>query len=183
MDWALAAPIPWKADGCHRAGTVHLGGTLSEISASEHAAWDGRLADRPFVLLSQPTLFDPSRAPAGRHVAWGYCHVPGASTVDALDRIEQQIERFAPGFRECVLARSVQTPADIEARNANLVGGDIAAGVSDLRQFFLRPTWRTYSTPVKGLYICSASTPPGVGVHGMCGFHAARRALRDVCGA
>ena len=182
VDWALAAPIPWKADGCHRAGTVHLGGTLSEISASEQAAWDGRIADRPFVLLSQPTLFDPSRAPAGRHVAWGYCHVPGASTVDMLDRIEQQIERFAPGFRECVLARSVQTPADIEAHNANLVGGDIAAGVSDLRQFFLRPTWRTYSTPVKGLYICSASTPPGVGVHGMCGYHAARRALRDVFG-
>jgi len=183
VDWALAAPIPWQADACRRAGTVHVGGALSEISASEQAAWDGRMADRPFVLLSQPTLFDPSRAPAGRHVAWGYCHVPGASTVDALDRIERQIERFAPGFRDCVLARSVQTPADIEARNTNLVGGDIAAGVSDLRQFFLRPTWRTYSTPVKGLYLCSASTPPGVGVHGMCGYHAARRALRDVFGA
>jgi phytoene dehydrogenase-like protein len=180
VDWALAAPIPWTADGCRRAGTLHLGGTLSEIIASEHAAWNGRIADRPFVLLSQPTLFDPSRAPAGRHVAWGYCHVPGASTVDALDRIERQIERFAPGFRGRVLARSVQTPADIEAHNANLVDGDIAAGVPDLRQFFLRPTWRTYSTPVKGLYICSASTPSG---HGMCGYHAARRALRDVLGA
>jgi phytoene dehydrogenase-like protein len=182
VDWALAAPIPWKAEECRRAGTLHLGGTLNEINASENAAWEGRIADRPFVLLSQPTLFDPTRAPAGRHVAWGYCHVPGASTIDMLERIERQIERFAPGFRDCVLARSVQTPADIEAHNANLVGGDIGAGVSDLRQFFLRPTWQTYSTPLKGLYICSASTPPGVGVHGMCGYHAARRALHDIFG-
>jgi phytoene dehydrogenase-like protein len=182
VDWALAAPIPWKAEECRRAGTLHLGGTLTEISASETAAWEGRIADRPFVLLSQPTLFDSTRAPAGRHVAWGYCHVPGASTVDMLERIEGQIERFAPGFRDCVLARSVRTPADIEAHNANLVGGDIAAGVSDLRQFFVRPTWQTYSTPRKGLYICSASTPPGVGVHGMCGYHAARRALHDIFG-
>ena len=182
VDWALAAPIPWKAEECRRAGTLHLGGTLTEISASETAAWEGRISDRPFVLLSQPTLFDSTRAPAGRHVAWGYCHVPGASTVDMLERIERQIERFAPGFRDCVLARSVQTPADIEAHNANLVGGDIAAGVSDLRQFFVRPTWQTYSTPRKGLYICSASTPPGVGVHGMCGYHAARRALHDIFG-
>jgi phytoene dehydrogenase-like protein len=183
VDWALAAPIPWKAAACRRAGTLHLGGTLAEIAASEHAAWHGRITDRPFVILSQPTLFDPSRAPAGKHVAWGYCHVPGASTVDMLDRLERQIERFAPGFRDCVLARSIATPADIEARNANLVGGDIAAGVMDLRQYFARPTWRHYATPVKGLYICSASTPPGVGVHGMCGYHAARRALHDVFGA
>jgi phytoene dehydrogenase-like protein len=182
VDWALAAPIPWKAGECRRAGTLHLGGTFDEIAASETAACAGRIADRPFVVFSQPTLFDPSRAPAGKHVAWGYCHVPRASTADMLDRVEQQIERFAPGFRDCILARSVLTPLDIEAHNANLVGGDIAAGVIDLRQFFTRPTWRNYSTPVKGLYICSASTPPGVGVHGMCGYYAARRALRDVFG-
>jgi phytoene dehydrogenase-like protein len=182
IDWALASPIPWKAAECRRAGTLHLGGTLNEIAASEKAAWEGQIADRPFVLLSQPTLFDPSRAPAGKHVAWGYCHVPAASTVNMLDHVEQQIERFAPGFRDCVLARSVMRPADIEAHNANLVGGDIAAGVTDLRQFFTRPTWRNYSTPVKGLYLCSASTPPGVGVHGMCGYYAAKRALKDVFG-
>jgi phytoene dehydrogenase-like protein len=183
VDWALAAPIPWKADECRRAGTLHLGGTLSEITASEKGAWEGNIVDRPFVLLSQPTLFDPSRAPSGKHVAWGYCHVPGASTVNMLDRVEHQIERFAPGFRDRVLARSVRTPADIEAHNANLVGGDIGAGVTDLRQFFTRPTWRTYSTPVKGFYICSASTPPGVGVHGMCGYYAATLALKQVFGA
>jgi phytoene dehydrogenase-like protein len=183
VDWALAAPIPWKAAACRRAGTLHLGGTLGEIAASEQAVWNGRIADRPFVLLSQPTLFDPSRAPVNQHVAWGYCHVPAGSTANVLDRIEQQIERFAPGFRDCVLARSITTPAGIEAHNANLVGGDIAAGVMDLRQYFARPTWRHYSTPVKGLYICSASTPPGVGVHGMCGYYAAKRALHDVFGA
>jgi phytoene dehydrogenase-like protein len=183
VDWALAAPIPWTAEPCRRAGTLHLGGSLDEIALSEQAAWSGRMADRPFVLLSQPTVFDPSRAPDGKHVAWGYCHVPAGSPVNMLDRIERQIERFAPGFRDCVLARSIMTPADIEARNANLVGGDIGSGVTDLRQFFTRPTWRNYSTPVKGLYICSASTPPGVGVHGMCGYHAARRALRDIFGA
>jgi phytoene dehydrogenase-like protein len=182
VDWALAAPIPWRADECRRAGTVHLGGTLNEIAAAETAAWEGRIADRPFVLLSQPTQFDPTRAPVGKHVAWGYCHVPAASTANMLDRLELQIERFAPGFRDCILARSVSTPADIEARNPNLVGGDIAAGATDLRQFFTRPTWRNYSTPVKGVYICSASTPPGVGVHGMCGYYAAKRALKDVFG-
>jgi phytoene dehydrogenase-like protein len=183
VDWALAAPIPWQADECRRAGTVHLGGTLNEIAASEKGAWEGRIVDRPFVLLSQPTLFDPSRAPIGKQVVWGYCHVPGASTVNMLDRVEQQIERFAPGFRDRVLARSIMTPADIEAHNANLVGGDIAAGVTDLRQFFARPTWRNYATPVKGLYICSASTPPGVGVHGMCGYYAATLALKQVFAA
>ena len=182
VDWALDAPIPWKSEPCRRAGTVHLGGTLNEIAMSESEVWQGRIVDRPFVLLSQPTVFDASRAPAGKHVAWGYCHVPAASTVDMLDRIERQIERFAPGFRDRVLARSIMTPAAIEAHNANLVGGDIAGGVSDLRQFFTRPTWRNYSTPVKGLYICSASTPPGVGVHGMCGYHAATRALKEVFG-
>jgi len=179
-DWALAEPIPWRSADCRRAGTLHLGGTTKEIAAAEQAAWNGQIPDRPFVLLSQPTIFDPSRAPAGKHVAWGYCHVPSASNVDMLERIERQIERFAPGFRELVLARAVTTPAEIEANNANLVGGDIAAGVTDVRQFFSRPTWRNYATPVQGLYICSASTPPGVGVHGMCGYHAATLALKDM---
>jgi phytoene dehydrogenase-like protein len=177
VDWALAEPIPWTASACRRAGTLHLGGTLNEIAASERDAASGRVSERPYVLLSQPTLFDSSRAPANRHVAWGYCHVPLGSTVDMLERIEGQIERFAPGFRERVLARAVMAPADIEAQNANLVGGDIGAGVMDLRQFFTRPTWRNYATPVEGLYLCSASTPPGVGVHGMCGYHAATVAL------
>jgi len=132
------------------------------------------------VLVSQPTLVDASRAPAGCHVAWGYCHVPHASSVDALPRIEGQIERFAPGFRKRILSRSVMRPADIERHNPNFVGGDIASGVVDLWQLFTRPSWREYSTPVRGLYLCSAATPPGVGVHGMCGFHAATRALREV---
>ena len=180
IDWALDAPIPWRAEGCDRAGTLHLGDSMDEIARSERAAWTGAAADRPFVLLSQPTLFDPTRAPAGRHIAWGYCHVPRGATVDMVDRIEAQVERYAPGFRDRILARAVMTPDDIERRNANLVGGDIGAGVSDLRQFFTRPTWREYSTPVKGLYLCSASTPPGVGVHGMCGYFAARRALNEV---
>jgi len=180
VDWALAEPIPWTSSECRNAGTLHLGGRSTEIAASEQTTWDGQIPDRPFVLLSQPTIFDPSRAPAGRHVAWGYCHVPRASTVDMLDRIERQIERFAPGFRERVLARAVTTPAQLEANNANLVGGDISAGVMDLAQIFTRPTWRNYKTPVKGLYICSASTPPGVGVHGMCGYHAATLALRQL---
>jgi phytoene dehydrogenase-like protein len=159
---------------------VHLGSTLEEIAVSERNAWEGRLSDRPFVLLSQPTVVDSSRAPAGRHVAWTYCHVPHASSVDMLPQIERQIERFAPGFRDRVLARSVMPPADIETHNANFVGGDIASGVADLWQLFTRPTWRAYSTPIRGLYLCSASTPPGVGVHGMCGYHAAQRALREV---
>jgi phytoene dehydrogenase-like protein len=180
VDWALDAPIPWRAPDCARAGTVHLGGTLESIARSEADAWNGRLSERPFVLLSQPTLFDPSRAPAGKHTAWGYCHVPHGSGADMLERIEDQIERVAPGFRQRVLARSVMGPADLERHNANLVGGDIGAGVTDLRQFFARPTLRAYSTPARGLYICSASTPPGVGVHGMCGYFAARRALREV---
>lgn len=180
VDWALAAPIPWRNAACANAATVHLGGTLAEIAASERDAWNGRHAERPFVLLAQPTLFDPSRAPAGRHVAWTYCHVPRGSEADMLPRLEQQIERFAPGFRERVLARSVMRPADLERYNANYVGGDIGAGAVDFGQLFTRPTWRTYGTPVRGLYICSAATPPGVGVHGMCGYFAARRALDEV---
>jgi phytoene dehydrogenase-like protein len=179
VDWALAAPIPWPAAECARAGTVHLCGTLDELARSERDAWNGVVSERPFVLLVQPTLFDASRAPEGKHTAWAYCHVPAGSTADMLPRIEAQIERFAPGFRDRVLARSVMNPADIEAHNANLVAGDIGSGVVDLRQFFTRPTWRTYSTPVRGLYICSAATPPGVGVHGMCGYFAAQRAIVD----
>jgi phytoene dehydrogenase-like protein len=180
MDWALDAPIPWRNAACSRAGTVHLGGTLSEIARSEREIWNGGATERPFVLIAQPTVFDPSRAPAGRHVGWAYCHVPHGSTVDMSTRIEQQIERYAPGFRDRILARSVMSPSDLERHNPNLVGGDIAAGVVDLWQLFRRPTWRTYSTPVKGVYICSASTPPGIGVHGMCGYLAAKRALKDV---
>ena len=179
MDWALDAPIPWTAEGCRRAGTVHLGGTLDEIAASERDAWNGRIAERPFVLLSQPTIADPSRAPVGKHVAWAYCHVPSGCREDMLPRIEAQIERFAPGFRDVVLARHVMTPADIERHNPNLVGGDIGAGVTDVRQFVARPTLSWYRTPLDGVYLCSAATPPGVGVHGMCGFHAAEAVLRD----
>jgi phytoene dehydrogenase-like protein len=180
VDWALDGPIPWRAPECARAATVHVGGTLEEIARSDRDAWDGRHSEQPFVLLVQASLFDPSRAPESGQTAWAYCHVPHGSEVDMLSRLEGQIERFAPGFRDRVLARSIMRPADIERRNANLVGGDIGAGVTDLRQFFSRPTWRTYSTPVRGLYICSASTPPGVGVHGMCGYFAARRALAEV---
>src|SRR4030095_6566159 len=180
VDWALDAPIPWRNPRCALAATVHVGGTLREIAVSERACWNGQAPSRPFVLLAQPTLFDPSRAPSGRHVVWTYCHVPSGSTIDMLPRIEQQIERFAPGFRERVLARAVMTPADLERHNANYVGGDIGAGATTLGQLFTRPPWRPYSTPVRGLYICSASTPPGVGVHGMCGYFAAQRALREV---
>ena len=179
VDWALAAPIPWGDPTVARAGTVHLGGTLEEIAASERDAWEGRVSSRPFVLLAQHTLFDPSRAPVGRHTAWSYCHVPHGSSVDMLPAIEQQIERFAPGFRERVLARHVITTADLEQRNPNLVGGDIAMGITDLRQMLVRPTLRWYRTPRRGLYICSAATPPGVGVHGMCGYFAAQAALAD----
>ncbi len=178
VDWALAAPIPWRAQECTRAGTVHLGGSFDEIAASERAAWEVRPHDRPFVLLAQPSLFDSSRAPAGRHTAWAYCHVPNGSAEDMLARVEAQVERFAPGFRECVLARSVMPPAALERHNANLVGGDINGGVQDIFQFFTRPTARLYATPVAGLYLCSSSTPPGGGVHGMCGYFAATWATR-----
>lgn len=180
IDWALDGPIPWSNPDCARAGTVHLGGTFDEIASSERDAWNGSHPERPFVLLSQPTLFDSSRAPRGQHVVWAYCHVPHGSEIDMTPRIEWQIERFAPGFRERVIARAVMRSADIERHNPNYVGGDIAAGASTLGQLFTRPTWRTYATPVRALYICSAATPPGVGVHGMCGYFAARRALREV---
>jgi len=180
VDWALDGPVPWRNPQCARAGMVHVGGTLQEIAMSERASWRGEVSEKPFVLLSQPTLFDPSRAPNGRHVAWTYCHVPRGSAVDMLPALERQIERFAPGFRDRVLARAVMGPAEMERHNANYIGGDIGAGATTIGQLFTRPTWRTYSTPVRGLYLCSASTPPGVGVHGMCGYFAAQRALREV---
>jgi phytoene dehydrogenase-like protein len=178
MDWALSAPVPWKAAECATAATVHIGGSFAEIFESEWNASHGRHAEKPFLLIAQPSLFDPTRAPAGQHTLWAYCHVPNGSTVDMKDAIERQIERFAPGFRDCILARSVLMPADLERHNANLIGGDINGGIQDFAQMFLRPTMRLYSTPADGLYLCSSSTPPGGGVHGLCGFHAARTALR-----
>jgi len=177
VDYALSNPIPWKAPDCLRAATVHLGGTAEEITASEFAVHRGEHAERPFVLLAQPSLFDPSRAPAGKHTAWAYCHVPHGSTVDMVARIENQIERFAPGFRDCVLARHVLSPAALESMDANLIGGDINGGAMDAGQFLFRPTARHYATTSRKLYLCSSSTPPGGGVHGMCGYHAAKLAL------
>jgi phytoene dehydrogenase-like protein len=179
LDYALDGPIPWRAAECARAGTVHLGGTLAEMAAAEAAPWRGRVARRPFVLLAQPTLFDPSRAPPGRHVAWAYAHVPAGWTGDATAAIEAQIERFAPGFRDRVLARHAMGPAALERYDPNYVGGDINGGVLDVRQAVARPVFssRPYATPARGVYLCSASTPPGGGVHGMCGWHAARAAL------
>jgi phytoene dehydrogenase-like protein len=180
IDWALSAPVPWRAPECSLAATIHLGGSLEEIAASEAAAWNGEHARRPFVLIVQPSLFDDSRAPIGKHTLWGYCHVPNGSASNMTENIETQIERFAPGFRDCVLARTIAPPAELERRNANLVGGDINGGAPDIRQLFLRPNRKLYSTSEKGLYLCSASTPPGGGVHGMCGYFAARRALREI---
>lgn len=185
VDWALSEPIPWRDPACHRAGTVHLGATLEEIAAAEDAAVRGDVPERPFVLLGQPTLVDSTRidrarAPASvRHTAWGYCHVPFGSTADMTARIEAQVERFAPGFKDIILARHAGSPAFLERHDPNLVGGDISAGVMDLRQLFFRPVARLnpYRTPLPGTYLCSASTPPGGAVHGMCGYYAARSAL------
>jgi phytoene dehydrogenase-like protein len=177
VDYALNAPIPWKAAECSRAATVHLGGSFEQIAESEKAVRSGQHPDRPFVLLAQPSLFDSSRAPAGKHTAWAYCHVPNGSRVDMLQKLEDQIERFAPGFRDCILARRVFSPADLESMDANLVGGDIGGGLMDLRNFLFRPTRRHYATSAPDVYICSSSTPPGGGVHGMCGYHAAKMAL------
>ncbi len=180
MDWALREPIPWKAGACRRAITVHLGGTLNEIIASEALPWQERPPEKPFVLLAQPSLFDPSRAPHGEHTAWAYCHVPNGWTGSAATQIENQIERFAPGFRDCVLARTAHSAPEMQNWDANLVGGDINGGFLGLGQFFFRPTWRRYGTPLRGVYFCSSSTPPGGSVHGMCGYWAARRALRSI---
>jgi phytoene dehydrogenase-like protein len=179
IDFALGGPIPWKAEGCSRAGTVHIGGTLDEISAGEAAVFRGEHPERPFVLLAQQSLFDGTRAPEGKHTVWAYCHVPNGSNLDMTEKIEAQIERFAPGFKDRILARSTMGPAALENVNANHVGGDINGGLMDFRQLFTRPAARLtpYSTSAKGLYICSSSTPPGGGVHGMCGYSAARAAL------
>ncbi len=180
VDYALSAPIPWKSPDCALAGTVHLGASLDEVAQSEQENWDGVAPDRPFVLLAQQSLFDPSRAPAGQHTAWAYCHVPNGSTVDMLPRIEAQIERFAPGFSKTVLARSVRPPNVMEEHDANLVGGDINGGSMDVNQFIARPTKSLYHTPRKGLYLCSSSTPPGGGVHGLCGYFAAKLAIAEI---
>jgi phytoene dehydrogenase-like protein len=181
IDYALGGPIPWKARACGRAGTVHVCGGLDEVAASERAVAEGKPPEKPFVLVVQSSLFDPTRVPEGKHTAWVYCHVPNGSLFDMTTRIESQIERFAPGFRERVLARHVMNCSDLERRNANLVGGDISGGATDLKQLIARPIFShaPYRTPVPGLYLCSSSTPPGGGVHGMCGFHAAETVLRD----
>ncbi|HEY0794872.1 MAG TPA: NAD(P)/FAD-dependent oxidoreductase, partial [Acidisarcina sp.] len=178
VDWALSEPIPWQAEACRRAGTVHVAGTFEEIAVAEQAAFDGRHADRPFVLVVQPSVCDASRAPAGKHTAWGYCHVPNGSELDRTAAIEAQMERFAPGFRDCVLARRAQSAAQLEAWNPNLLGGDIAGGMMSARQLLVRPTLRSYATSDPRIFLCSGSTSPGGGVHGMCGFHAASLALR-----
>ncbi len=180
IDWALNAPIPWRSSECALAGTVHLGGSLDDISASERAVWQGAIAGRPFVLLAQPSLFDSTRAPAGKHVAWAYCHVPNGSSTDMVETIESQVERFAPGFRGTILARHTIAASEMAMHNANLVGGDITGGAQDLRQLLFRPTRSLYRTPLQGVYVCSSSTPPGGGVHGMCGFHAAQMAIREL---
>jgi phytoene dehydrogenase-like protein len=184
VDFALSGPVPWDAESCRLAATVHLGGTFEEVAASEDDVAAGRHSQRPYVLVAQPGVVDPSRAPAGQHTLWTYCHVPAGSTVDMSSRIEAQIERFAPGFRDLVLAKSVCTAADEEAQNPNYVGGDIAAGAQTLWQTFARPAphWNPYRTGISGVYLCSASTPPGPGVHGRCGELAALAALRDVFG-
>jgi phytoene dehydrogenase-like protein len=179
LDLALDGPIPWTAGECARAATVHLGGTLDEIATSEAAAWRGEVADRPYVLLAQQSLFDPTRAPTGRHTVWAYCHVPNGSKVDMTERIERQVERFAPGFRDRILARSTLDPAGLERHNPNNVGGDINGGAAIVSQLFTRPValLSPYATPLPGVFLCSASTPPGGGVHGMAGYHAAQAAL------
>lgn len=182
IDWALDGPIPFTALECRKAGTVHLGNTLKEITLSEQEIWNGKHPDKPYVLLAQQSLFDATRAPLGKHAVWAYCHVPNGSKVDMTDIIEKQVERFAPGFRDRILAKHVMNTAQMEAHNPNYIGGDINGGVIDIKQLFTRPALRRspYKTSAKGLYICSSSTPPGGGVHGMCGYNAAKRVLKDV---
>lgn len=182
VDWALDGPIPWIAEDCRRAGTVHVGGTLAEIARSEQEVWQGQHPERPYVLVAQQSIFDETRAPAGKHTVWAYCHVPNGSDVDMTRAMADQIERFAPGFGDLILATRTHTAVAMEAYNPNYVGGDINGGVQDLRQLFTRPVARLvpYATPDPQIYICSSSTPPGGGVHGMCGFHAASAALRKV---
>jgi phytoene dehydrogenase-like protein len=181
MDWELSGPVPWSADVCRRAGTVHVGGTFAEVAASEADACAGRPSERPYCLIVQPGVADPTRAPAGHQTLWGYCHVPSGSAIDMTGAIEAQIERFAPGFGDLVLARKTETAVEAERINPNYVGGDIGAGAATLRQTLFRPTlqWNPYRTPLEGVYLCSASTAPGGGVHGMCGVYAARTVLHD----
>ena len=182
LDWALDGPIPWRASECARAATVHLGGTFEQIAEAEAAVWRGVHSERPYVLLAQPSLFDETRAPAGKHTGWAYCHVPHGSTRDMTEIIERQVERFAPGFRDRIIARHAMGPREFQSHNANYVGGDITGGVTDVTQLFTRPVARVdpYSTPNPAIFICSSSTPPGAGVHGMCGYFAAQSALRSV---
>lgn len=182
VDFALDAPIPWVAEACRQAGTVHIGGTFEEVAEAERAVASGQHPERPFVLLAQHSLFDATRAPEGKHTAWAYCHVPLGSTLDMTEAIESQIERFAPGFQDGILSRYISTPTELERQNANLVGGSINGGAMDLPQLLARPTLslNPYRTPLDGVYLCSSSTPPGAGVHGMCGYWAARAALRGV---
>jgi phytoene dehydrogenase-like protein len=184
IDWALDAPIPFKADQCKAAGTIHIGNTFEEIAAGEQQTAQGQYPEKPFIILAQPSVFDPTRAPAGKYTAWAYCHVPNGSQKDMTEAIENQVERFAPGFRQTILARHVMNTAQMEAYNPNYIGGDINGGVIDIGQLFTRPVlrWSPYKTSAKGIYICSSSTPPGGGVHGMCGYHAAKQALKDVFG-
>ena len=182
IDYALSSPIPWKAEACRRAGTIHLGGSIDQIAASERQVALGEIPERPFVLVAQQSLFDATRAPRGQHTLWAYCHVPFDCNVDMSSKIESQIERFAPGFRDCILARHTMTPTDLTRSNPNLTGGDINGGAANLMQLIARPILSPtpYRTPLPGIYLCSASTPPGGGVHGMCGYHAARLALREI---
>jgi phytoene dehydrogenase-like protein len=181
IDNALSEPVPWKAEACRRAGTIHLGGTMNDIAAAERDVAHGKIPERPFVLVAQQSLFDETRAPRGQHTLWAYCHVPFDCKIDMSARIEAQIERFAPGFRNCILARHAMNAADLEKSNPNLAGGDISGGATDLVQLISRPTFSPtpYRTPLRGVYLCSASSPPGGGVHGMCGYHAARAALKE----
>jgi phytoene dehydrogenase-like protein len=182
VDFALDGPVPWKAPQCLQAGTVHLGNTLGEIAAGEQAIFEGKHPEKPYVLLAQQSLFDPTRAPQGKHTLWAYCHVPNGSTKDMTSVIENQIERFAPGFRDRIIGKHVMNTSDFERYNSNYIGGDINGGRQDITQLFTRPVLKLspYRTSSKGLYICSSSTPPGGGVHGMCGYHAAKRALSDI---
>ncbi|MCA9986202.1 MAG: NAD(P)/FAD-dependent oxidoreductase, partial [Anaerolineales bacterium] len=180
LDWALSEPIPWRAEQCRRAGTVHLGPTLNELALSERVIWYGAVAEQPYTLVTQQSLFDATRAPAGQHTGWAYCHVPNGSTVDMTEHIEAQIERFAPGFRDTILARHTMSAPDFQRYNPNYIGGDINGGVQNWRQLFTRPVprWNPYSTPLPDLFLCSSATPPGGGVHGMCGYHAAQSVLQ-----
>lgn len=180
IDYVLSEPVPWEAPSCHQAGTVHVGGELAEVARSEYDCWRDRHSEHPFVLTAQPSLFDRSRVPSGGETFWAYCHVPAGSTIDMTEAIENQIERFAPGFRDTVVSRTTRNCEDLEGYNPNLVGGDVVGGVSDWRQLMTRPVarWNPHSTPAGNIFLCSASTPPGAGVHGMCGFHAANSALK-----